>query len=67
LKILEDRKLPAANKDLLTMSDKFFNFLKIIRQETNENPKVFDLQEKDILILNEQGKLLKKVSPKEIN
>lgn len=67
LKILEDRKLPAANKDLVTISDKFFNFQKIIRQETNEDSKVFDLQENDILILDEKGELLKKVSPKEIN
>lgn len=66
LKILEDKKLFAADKNLDIIADKFFIFQKIIRNETNKETKVFDLQESEILILDSAGKLLKKVKEVEL-
>lgn len=61
LKILEDKKLPAANKNLETYPDKFFIFRKIIRSETNQKEKIFDLSKEGIEILNSEGILIKKI------
>jgi len=62
LKILEDKKLFAADKDLEIIADKFFLFKKIIREEANAETKVFDLTKPDIYILNTKGEVLKKIS-----
>ena len=45
LKILEEKRLFAADKNLEVFSDKFFIFRKIIRNETNQETKIFDLKE----------------------
>lgn len=66
LKILEDRKLPAANKDLQLLSDKFFIFKKIIRNELGQSTKIFDLENKNLLILDENGNVLKELKESEI-
>ncbi len=62
LKILEDKKLFAADKNLDIIADKFFIFKKIIREEVNAETKIFDLTKPDICILNTQGDVLKKIS-----
>ena len=66
LKILEDKKLSAANKNLETIVDKFFVFKKIIRTETNQETRIFDLKESEIYILDSEGGILKKVNDKNI-
>ncbi len=66
LKILEDKRLFAANKNLEIFADKFFVFKKIIRNETNTETKTFDLKESEIYILDSKGGLLKKVDDKTI-
>lgn len=58
LKILCDKKLPAADKNLETIEDRFFIFHKIFRKEQN-GAKVYDLQGPDIVILNDLGEVLK--------
>ncbi len=62
LKILEERKLPAANKNLETIDGKFFVFHKLIREETNKRIKIYDISgaETEILITDKDGKILKK-------
>jgi len=66
LKILEDRRLFVADKDLNIIADKFFVFQKIIRNEINEETKIFDLQESEILILDKENRLLKTIQNDEI-
>jgi len=62
LKILEDRRLFAADENLEIITNKFFIFKKIIREEANTETKIFDLTKSDIYILNTKGKVLKKIS-----
>ncbi len=66
LKILEDKKLFAANKNLEIIKDKFFIFKKIIRNETNQETKIFDLKESKIYILDSKGDILKQVKYSDI-
>ncbi|SMN02602.1 Type II restriction enzyme HpaII [uncultured Candidatus Thioglobus sp.] len=66
LKILENRKLFAADKNLDIITDKFFIFKKIIREEVNAKTKVFDLTKPDIYILDTEGNILKKISSQTI-
>lgn len=66
LKILEDKKLFAANKNLEIIADKFFIFKKIIRNETNQETRVFDLKDSEIYILDSRGEALKKIDDTEI-
>lgn len=69
LKILEQRQLPAADKNLEPVVGKFFVFKKIIRKEKGEIKKIYDISEPDkkILITNEHGSLIKKVSSENLN
>jgi len=66
LKILEDKRLFAANKNLEIIADKFFVFKKIIRNETNQETKIFDLKDSEIYILDSKGSVLKKVDDKRL-
>ncbi len=66
LKILENKKLFAANKNLEIITDRFFVFKKIIRNETNQDTKIFDLKDSEIYILDSKGKILKQVKDSEI-
>ncbi len=61
LKILEDRKLFAADKNLEVIDGKFFVFHKIIREEKDATLKIYDLSQSEaqILITNEDGSILK--------
>ena len=61
LKILSDKKLFAADKNLDILPEKFFIFQKVFRDEKGQKPKIFDLKEEEILIFDNEGKLLKKV------
>jgi len=66
LKILEDKKLPAANKKLEIIPDKFFIFQKVIRNETKQEEKNYNLENWDVLIFDNKNKLLKTIKEKEI-
>lgn len=63
MKILEERKLFAADKNLEIIEGKFFVFHKIIREEKDEPVKIYDISESptQILITDENGKLLKEL------
>jgi type II restriction enzyme len=65
LKILEKRKLFAADKNLEIIDGKFFVFHKIIREEKDEAVKIYDISQSDtkVLITDEDGKLLKEFNP----
>jgi hypothetical protein len=45
LKILEERKIPAADKNLKIIGGKFFVFYKIIREEKGEKAKIYDISQ----------------------
>ncbi|MFA5352217.1 MAG: HpaII family restriction endonuclease [Candidatus Gracilibacteria bacterium] len=66
LKILEDKKLFAADNKLEIIAGKFFIFKKIIRSETNKKRKIFELKESEICILDDEGNLLKKIKDEEL-
>lgn len=66
LKILEDKKLFAADKNLDVIKDKFFLFQKIFREETGEELKVFDFKESEILILDKENNILKSIKDDEM-
>ncbi|USN58210.1 MAG: HpaII family restriction endonuclease [Candidatus Peribacteria bacterium] len=66
LKILENKRLFAANKNLEIITDKFFIFKKIIRNEVNQETKVFDLNGPKIYILDTKGKILKEIDETQI-
>lgn len=66
LKILEDRKLPAANKNLETIVDRFFVFKKIIRHETRQAERTYNLESSDILIFDEKDRLVKTIKKDKI-
>lgn len=61
LKILEERKIFAADKNLDIIDGKFFVFHKIIREEKDEAVKIYDISQSAtrVLITDEDGKLLK--------
>jgi len=61
LKILEERKIFAADKNLEIIDGKFFVFHKIIREENGEETKIYDVSQSDtqVLITDESGCLLK--------
>jgi hypothetical protein len=62
LKILEERKIFAADKNLEIIDGKFFVFHKIIREEKDEDLKIYDISQfpTQVLITDEDGRLLKK-------
>lgn len=64
LKILEQRQLSAADKNLNSIAGKFFVFHKVIREEKDEPVKIYDFPESgsEILIMDKDGLILKKVS-----
>jgi type II restriction enzyme len=68
LKILEDRKLFAANKNLEIIDGKFFVFHKIFRDENDRPVKIYDLSQSDtqIIITDEAGRTLKKFDSSEL-
>ncbi|RLA06112.1 MAG: HpaII family restriction endonuclease [Gammaproteobacteria bacterium] len=66
LKILEDKKLFAADKNLEIIDNKFFIFKEIIRNETNRETKIFDLRESGIYILDSKRNILKQLKDNEI-
>ncbi|PIT87476.1 MAG: HpaII family restriction endonuclease [Candidatus Magasanikbacteria bacterium CG10_big_fil_rev_8_21_14_0_10_40_10] len=61
LKILEQRRLFAADKKLDIIDDKYFVFHKIIREEKDQDTKIYDLSQSDtrVFITDEGGRLLK--------
>ncbi len=63
LKILEERQLPAADKDLNVIVGKFFIFHKVIRAEKDQPVKIYDISksETEIIITDDQGALLKTI------
>lgn len=66
LKILEDWKLFAANKELEILENKFFIFKKVIRDETNQKRKIYEINDSSIYILNENGDIIKNIENKYI-
>ena len=67
LKILDERKLFAADKNLEIIPDKFFVFRRVFRTEAGADEKIFDIRnEGEILILDKEGKTLKKLSGEEL-
>ncbi len=67
LKILSDKKLSAADKNLNVIPDKFFVFQKVFKDEKGQEPKIFDLTSKEILILDKEGSILKEVKTNNIS
>ncbi len=65
-KILEDQKLFAADKNLEIITDKFFLFKKILRNESHQDLKIFEFDESSISIFDSNKNLLKKIDQKEI-
>ena len=59
LKLLDEKKLFAADKNLEIIQGKFFVFKKIFRSEKNQALKIFDITGNKILILNSNGQLIK--------
>lgn len=61
LKILDERKIFAADKNLEIIDGKFFVFHKIIREEKDESTKIYDISQSatQVLITDEDGRLLK--------
>ncbi len=62
LKILDEKRLFAADENLEIIPNKFFVFKKIFRSEQNQDPKIFDIGSSEISILSSDGKLLKKIN-----
>jgi type II restriction enzyme len=54
LKILENKNLFAADKNLEIIPGKFFVFKKIIREEKDKKTKIFDLTKSEICIFDEK-------------
>ncbi len=69
LKILNDKKLFAADKNLAILQDKFFVFQKVIREESAQSAHIYDLTKSDteIFITDLQGELIKVFEDKELN
>ena len=51
LKILEERKIFAADKNLEIIDGKFFVFHKIIREEKDEAIKIYDISGREVITL----------------
>ncbi len=68
LKIIEEKKLFAADKNLNIIADKFFIFHKMIREEKENKTKIYDLSKnkKEIFITDKNGRLLKKFEDKNL-
>jgi hypothetical protein len=58
--------LPAADKNLEVILDKFFIFQKIIRNEVNQESITFDITTNDIIILDNKNNLIKSIKEGEI-
>jgi hypothetical protein len=69
LKILADGKLFAADKDLQKITEKYFNVLKIVREEAQTGEKTYDLMESqgEILIFNKNNKEIDTVNRSSIS
>jgi len=69
LKILDEKQLPAADKNLNRVAGKFFIFNKIIREEKDEPVRIYDFSEsnKEIIITDGNGTIIKKVSNENLN
>lgn len=65
-KILDEKKLFAADKNLEIIPDKFFVFKKIFRNETNKTEKIYDISGSDIVILDNQGNVLKTIKDEDL-
>ncbi len=61
LKILDERKLFAADRNLEIIDGKYFVFHKIIREEADESTKMYDISQSEtsVIITDEDGRLLK--------
>jgi hypothetical protein len=67
LKILDEKKLFAADKNLQIIPDKFFVFHKVFRAEKGQQQKVFDITGSEILILDKDSKTIKQFSDKDLS
>lgn len=66
LKILDERKLFAADKNLEIIPDKLFVFQRVFRTEKDGEQKIFDLTGSEIVILGKDGNVIKKFSDAEL-
>ena len=64
LKLLSDRKLFAADADLRPIAEKYFEVLKIVREEANEGKLSYDITgpEDTVQIFNAEGNLVEAVN-----
>ncbi len=62
LKILDEKKIFAADKNLQIIPDKFLVFQNVFRAETGQDPKRFDLTGSEIVILDKDGNTIKTFS-----
>jgi hypothetical protein len=67
LKILSEKKLSAADKNLNIIPNKFFIFQKVFKDEKGQKSKIFDLTGKEILILDKEGSLLKEIKANHVS
>ncbi len=67
LKILDEKKLFAADKNLQVIPDKFFVFQKVFRAEKGKEKKIFDITGSEILILDKDSKTIKTFSDKDLS
>ncbi len=67
LKILDEKKIFAADKNLQIIPDKFFVFQKVFRAEKGEGQKIFDITGSEILILDKDSNTIKKFSDKDLS
>ncbi len=67
LKILDERRVFAADENLEIIPDKFFVFRKIFRSEKNQELKIFDIADREILILDSKGKLIKEFNDQNLS
>lgn len=67
--MLEDRKIFAADADLVIIPEKFFNILKVIRYETQDKKKIYDLENADntVRILDENNAQITVLDSKELS
>lgn len=61
LKILDEKKLFAADKNLEIIPDRYFVFQRIFRNEKNQEPKTFDITGANIVILDANNNTIKTV------
>ena len=67
LKILQQRKLPAADKNLKAIANKFFIFKKIFKRNKPESNIIFDLTSDNIIIKDKHGYLIKELNNLNLN